>query len=116
MTVEDVRIKGEEVELNGEKLTILFDFNAFAAMEEVTGKNVEDLLEEFSAGSFRILRLFFWAGLLHERPALTVLEAGKMIDLAKFQEIVIAVGKALQKALPQAQQAQEDADAKKKKK
>lgn len=111
MTVEDVRTKGEEIELNGEKLTILFDFNAFAALEEATGKNIEDLLEEFSGGSFRTLRLFFWAGLLHERPDLTILEAGKMIDLAKFQEIVIAVGKALQKALPQTQE-----DAKKKKK
>lgn len=77
-----------------------FDFNAFAAYEEATGKNVlaGDLQADLS--SVRGLRALLWAALLHEDPELTQQQVGAMLHLGNLTEMTGRVQAALAQALP----------------
>lgn len=56
---------------------LLFDMNAIAAIEEDTGKGIDEV---FSGGNFAMFRLMTWAGLQHESPNITKNEVGKLMD------------------------------------
>lgn len=64
----DQIIPFQEIELGGEKLRLVFDFNAQAAFEEVTGVTIGDLFDKRGRLlnlSSRITRALLWAQLLH---------------------------------------------------
>lgn len=64
------------VELNGRMLPLRYTLNALCLLEEKMGKGLDQLL---SAG-FSSLRGLLWCGLLSEMPALTLEEAGDMLE------------------------------------
>lgn len=82
-----------------------FDMNALAALEE-NGLNVFDdetlaNLERLVKSPSRI-RLFVWAGLLHEDPELTLQQVGALIAGDGFLPAMNAVAASLEQALPKA--------------
>jgi len=82
---------------------LCFDFNAFAAYEEATGKNVlaGGLHEDLQ--SVRGLRALLWAALLHEDPDLTQQQVGAMLHLGNVGEMTGRLQAALAQALPDAE-------------
>lgn len=82
-----------------------FDMNALAVLEE-HGLNVFD--EETLSDLDKVIRspskirLFVWAGLLHEDPELTLQEAGALIAGDSFLPAMNAVAAALDQAMPKA--------------
>lgn len=79
---------------------LCFDFNAFAAYEEATGKNVlaGGLQEDLQ--SVRGVRALLWAALLHEDPELTQQQVGAMLHLGNVGEMTGRLRDALTQALP----------------
>lgn len=82
-----------------------FDMNALAALEE-QGVNLfdDDVLSDLAKviKSPRNIRLFVWAGLLHEDPELTPQQVGALIAGDGFLPAMNAVAAALEQALPKA--------------
>ena len=67
-----------------------FTFNAIAEMERTNGKSLTDTLTDVSLGFFE-LRCLVWCGLLHDTPALTVVEAGDLVQGYLEQDGSLAV-------------------------
>lgn len=59
--------------------TLVMSMNAFCTAEEVLGFG---LMSEIRFEEMRTVRALLWAGLIHESPALTLAEAGRLADLA----------------------------------
>jgi hypothetical protein len=80
--------------------TLRFDFNALVALGEATGKN--PLQGEFwrTFDEPKTQRAALWAALLHEDKALTLEQAGNLIDLDRLSEIMGAVAAAINAAMP----------------
>lgn len=72
---------------------LLFDFNALAQMEKVTGKSFlsGELWDNLSATDVRAL---VWAGLLDEDPEITLEEVGKMLHMGNAMKMLEAVKEA----------------------
>jgi hypothetical protein len=63
--------------------TLLYDFNAFAEFEDATGKTVQQAFKDAQQTfGYSQMRRLLWAGLLHEDPALTIPDAGKLVHYA----------------------------------
>ncbi len=64
--------------LGDKERTLRLDFNALSKAEEVTGKNFVEVLtwQELNA---REVRALAWACLVHEDPALTIEDVGRLL-------------------------------------
>lgn len=94
----DVRVKPVKITLDKER-SLLFDLNAFAAVEEVY-ESVDKAFEDLEKGKIKALRTLLWAGLLHEDENLTLKDVGRIVTLADMDKIAPAINEALQAALP----------------
>jgi hypothetical protein len=88
-----------ELELGGKTRRLVFDFNAQAAFEKVTGVSVFD--NKAMRTSARIIRALLWAELLHfdpkvrfdefseivEPPELSLTDVGKLITNSNLIEV-----------------------------
>lgn len=76
---------------------LCMDFNAIAAIEEKTGRN---LLKKggWDDMSTRDLRAVIWACLLTEDPALTIEQVGAMIHMGNMEYLTGKFGELLQAA------------------
>jgi SAM-dependent methyltransferase len=72
-----------EVQLDKPR-TLIWDFNAMTLIKKKTGKN--PMKGEFQGQSVHDMRLFFWACLVHEDPALTVEQVGAYLYIHQFRE------------------------------
>jgi hypothetical protein len=79
--------------------SLKFDLNALAALEDVLGRSVLGDGGMDLKGA-RELRAFFWAGLLHEDPSLTIEQVGAMMDGPGAVEMTLALGEAIRGSLP----------------
>lgn len=89
---------------------IVFDLNAFAKLDEIYGNKHEALLS-LQSGLLRHVRVWLWAGLLHEGEDLTVEDVGQMFTLSKKENIEEITNNILQSAsanLPQAKPGQDN--------
>lgn len=80
--------------------TLHFDWNAIADCEELLAKPFYDLFEHIAAGRFGVLELraFLWAGLRKHHPAVTLLQAGELLDEADFGDVSDVVIRAVSSA------------------
>lgn len=60
--------------------TLKFTFNAFAEFESLTGKSIQQVFQDQESLGFGIMRQLLWAGLYHEDKALTVDQAGDLME------------------------------------
>ncbi|QPA31628.1 hypothetical protein [Thermaerobacillus caldiproteolyticus] len=95
----DVKVKKIPVQLDKER-HLVFDLNAFCELEDKYGSQ-EEALNALGSGSFKAIRTFLWAGLVHEDESLTEKEVGKMIDIANISELANAITEAVNNALPE---------------
>jgi len=98
-----------EVEVSdGRTIKLLFDFNTFVDAEEATGLDVNELVEGLKNRtlSARRQRAFFWCALREHQPEMTEREAGRLLV-----ELADGLQKAMEAALPEAEEAGEEAGA-----
>lgn len=90
---------GIKIKLDKER-TILFNLNAMAEFEEVTGKSFfsEQDLDNLTA---KDVRAMLWTGLKHEDPDLTLEDVGEMIHVGNMAEIMEGLTGAYKGAMPQ---------------
>lgn len=92
-----------EVTFGDQVKQLRFDFNAIADLEEKFGKGIAVIVSEEQVG-FRALRLFYWAGLKHKDPGLTVQRVGQMLQKKIAEEgetvdsLFVPVMKSLEKS------------------
>lgn len=99
-------VKGEaSVTLaSGEELTLRYDFNALAAVEEAADKPIAEVLGAMSNGVPRltVARALIYGGLREHHPEVDVKAAGELV-LSDGKALVDAMRKALASAFPQAE-------------
>lgn len=82
--------------------TLAFNFGAFCALEEKTGKKVPDLLETMATGlGFGELRDFVWAGLQTHHAGVSDETVLMLLDEQGYQAASGAVAKAIAGAFDQ---------------
>lgn len=82
------------------QIGLVFDFNAFAALEEKCGINILDKASlEKLALTPSVIRQLVWAGLLHKKPAITIEEAGARVTMDNLTSIAEEIQRALTKSL-----------------
>lgn len=75
--------------------TLTFNFGAFCALEEKTGKKMPVLLALLQEGlGFGELRDFAWAGLQAKHPGMTDEAVVALVDEVGFEAVAFAIGKA----------------------
>jgi len=106
--VQDIREpKGAKINLKGREMTLRFDLNSFALLEEHYG-DIDQAMEALEKGSVKAVRAILWAGLLHENldkngePTISVREVGSMIEIKDLPYVGELLGEALGQAMPQA--------------
>ena len=97
--LDTIRIKSVPVMLDKER-HIRFDLNAFAELEEVTGKTLTDSIDDIGKGSLKTVRTVLWAGLVWEDPELTPVMVGSFIGMHNLSEVTVALTDAISSALP----------------
>ena len=89
------------VELDGKKYELVFDFNAFCAIEEKHG-SIDGAMTALGQGSLTAYRILLWAGLQEKHPGVfpEPRDVGRAmkLDAVQYSE---AIAKALEVALPQ---------------
>ncbi|WP_085523849.1 hypothetical protein [Tuberibacillus sp. Marseille-P3662] len=88
-----------------EERNFILDMNAYAAIEQEykkQGLGIDEALDEFMDGSPTAIRLFLWAGLIHEDEDLTVQDIGKMLGPGSMREFAKSVNGVLSQSLPKA--------------
>jgi hypothetical protein len=90
-------------EADGKTFRVVFDWNAAAEYEELSGKALSDAL--LDAGRLRMsaksLRAFLWAGLQTHHPALTLKDVGELIAKIGRKDSVRIMGVALRYYFPE---------------
>ncbi|EJW14217.1 hypothetical protein M5X00_31165 [Paenibacillus alvei] len=95
-----MRINKVPITLDRER-SIVFDLNAFCALEEKFGSE-KKAVEELATGSLKAVRTFLWAGLIHEDELLSEKQVGSMISAQNIQEIAEQLLLAASGSLPEA--------------
>lgn len=76
--------------------TLAFNFGAFCALEEKTGKKMPALLQSLQEGlGFGEMRDFAWAGLRTHHPDMNDEAVTKLIDETGFEAAAAAIGAAV---------------------
>lgn len=84
--IENLIVTNVEIELKGQKLKLVFDFNTVAEIESRTGRNlmVEDGWKDLNGTEISIL---FWATLQSEQPEITLNQTRKMMNTKNMKAI-----------------------------
>lgn len=96
------RLKGEtEIQVEGETFRLVFDWQAWAAIEDRFGMPwrhfVREYWDEMPAGRMPdVLRI----ALMHYRPDLTLEQAGAFVSEIGFEETLLALSDAMLAAFP----------------
>lgn len=93
---------------DGEAFRLVYNNDAFVAVEDLTGASFLAALKELAAPEPRIktLRALLWAGLQQQHPGIDPGQCGDWI-LAGNQDALEAMGRAVQAAMPQADEGDE---------
>jgi hypothetical protein len=105
LSIRDIRPKGLEFELAGQKHSLRFTLGALAELEDKTGKSFDQYLIEAASvdvGSVRIRAIgsLLWAGLLHEDPELTLDDVLNTLTLADIADAFQPLYEALMEHMP----------------
>lgn len=105
--------RGVAVTVGDRPKFLRFTLNSLAELESALGKPVTTLDQAFG---FKEQRAFFWAGLLHTEPKLTILEAGELLDPVMadpiaWRELMDKVIQAFTLAFPKAKEGEAEKNA-----
>ena len=91
------------LEIDGEKYELVYDYNAIAEAEILTGNSCNLLHGLVAPSSISALQLrgLLLASLKPRQPALTMAEAGKLIRLDTIHSILRAIGEAWALSMPE---------------
>lgn len=95
-----MKVKGTPIFLD-EQRHIVYDLNALCELEEIFGGQ-EEIFQALSAPSFKIIRTFLWAGLIHEDENLTEKDVGRLITTSNIQTVTESISKSISISLPEA--------------
>ena len=89
--------KSIPVSIGGKTYNLRYGINALASLEDKLDKPISDI-GELMGKSVRVtlLRTLFWAGLIHNNPDITEIEAGDIMDNA---ENIVAISEKVVEAL-----------------
>ena len=92
------------VEADGKTYTLRFSIDAMCQMEDVTGKGVVAITQEFADPAkirMATARAALWAALHEQHPELTLMQAGELIPKAGGLQVVLnKVSEAILLAFP----------------
>ena len=122
---KNVRVKPVEIEIDGEKYEMKYDFNAFIELEEMYG-SIDEAMEavqgevvknkdgkpemiedddgkkvEKRKFSLKAMRDFLWSGMHFGNSKITKRDVGKLLEFGNFQYVVTEMMKAITGALPE---------------
>ena len=99
----NVKEKIAKITLGGEERTLVFDMNAFCALEDLFG-TVEEAFKELTAKhSIKNVRAFLWAGLQNgpdESAYPTLRQVGAMVQPEDIPNIVESLKDCLENSVP----------------
>ena len=96
----DARAKITHITLSdGKERELRYTLNAMAELEDRYG-SVEEAFKTLEAGSFKAIRFFMWAGLLHTEEGLTEMQVGGMIDMKSLEPLMASVEQAFGNDMP----------------
>lgn len=103
-------LRGEaSFEVDGKTHTVRFNWNAAAAYEEKSGRNLSEALVDLARErlSARSLRAMLWAGLTEfdDKSDLTLADAGRLLDKLGRREAQRIMGVALRYFFPELEEA-----------
>jgi len=103
-------MKPTKVKINGKIYAFKYTVNSLCELEEATQyKDINQLMAAVQTGSIGAIRAMVWAGLIWDKPELTMKEMGKLMgDLSGMQQFAEAVGKAFVASSPDAPKGQDD--------
>jgi len=108
--LEDVKPRKTKLNLGGEEVELIFDFNAFALIEDKY-ENIDAVFEAIDSGSIKKLRDLIWAGTSHryldeetEKMSITPVGIGKLLRLDNIQGIQQALVDAIKTSMPEAEE------------
>lgn len=95
-----------DIELDGNTLTLAFDFNAFSLLEEEFGKSMSEIKdgEIFDTSSAKALIRFLFVFSKSYHPEITKEEIGRMIHIGNANEIVEKVREKYEQSMPEPQE------------
>lgn len=100
--LEQVRLKKSTfIGFDGNQYTLVFDFNAFAELEEEFG-GIPQVLELMSTGKATVLRKILWAGLQHDHEGVTLRDAGKLMGVGDMPHLAKLIHEGISTSLPEA--------------
>lgn len=97
---QDPALPRVPITLNGKKLHLVYDFNAIARAEELTGLNLFSTFD-FSHLSVTKFRAMLFASLLKENPEITIEECGDFITAKTLADITIKMVEAWHGSRPE---------------
>ena len=81
---------------DGKPRNLLYKFNALVELVETLGFDIMNIQSAISGpGMLKAIRGILWAGLIHEDKALTIEEAGDLIEFSQIDELTKAMLEAL---------------------
>jgi hypothetical protein len=90
--LEDVENKKVPVMINGEKRELLYDLNAFVAIEEQVGKPIETILKMAESGLYpEAINVILWSGLLHYDKNLRLEEIRNITSFSFVDKTAITI-------------------------
>lgn len=100
------------IEIAGKRAVLRFTTNALCAAEEAAGYGVPEMARRLRDGTMFLsdFRALMWAGLLHERPGLTLEAAGMLMDEIGMDELECAILEAFIASMPKRDDDAEAAD------
>ena len=122
---KNVRVKPVEIEIDGEKHQMKYDFNAFIELEEMYGsideameavqgevvKNKDgkpEMIEDDNGKkvekrkfSLKAMRNFLWAGLIYGDETLTKKKVAHLLEFGNFQFIMEKMMEAIKASMPE---------------
>lgn len=103
-------MKPTKAKINGKLYQFKYTVNALAKLEEETKyKDMNQLMTASQAGSIGAVRAMVWAGLIWDKPELTIEEVGDLMgDLSGMQQFAEAVGKAFAASTPVVTKSEDD--------
>jgi len=110
-SVREVKRKPVSVVLaDGKAHSIKFDLNGLAELEDLYG-SIDAAFTALDNNSVKAARAVLWAGLLSENDALTLKEAGHLLDVETMQELMGSLSGALSADMPSPEDVATDATA-----
>jgi len=109
-------LRGEAViEVEGERMTLLLDFNTFCEIEAETGLGINQLGPALNDNpTFALLRTVFWACLQEHHPSTTEKETGRILSAIGIEETSEALTRLFIAVMPKADENPPKAPTKKK--